>query len=608
MHKMKTLGALLAAAVVAGCGGGTGDGLSALGQIESARKNPQGGPKSQTTTPTSPTSPTVSPTPTPTPTPTTGGAMLGVNIEPPSDYARLPPFVDMMKSSRVWGTVDAPWNETSAVDALGWPTGDAGVVIASRQSDVSDDGNTYQYLQAGTYRLSFTGKATVTPTASIGVSVTNYLYDQATNRSTADVVVGATSNQLILSFRNTVGGVRNVALIRPGYADTDTFTNEFKQAIAPFTALRFMDYLATNGTPVRTWAERTTPASATQAVAKGGAYEYAIQMANELGKDIWLNVPLNADEAHIRSLADLINRTLAPGRVVYLEYSNEIWNWSFQQTSVNANLAVAEAVAGDTSLTYGMQCSQAQFDAGNVDTCNKYWSGYFRVGKQIVRISQLFSEVMGASALNTRFRPVYATQWAYAAIGEQVLKNIAKYRGAPSSFLYGVAGAPYFTLPNETYTSTTLTADSILQGLQRSVDVEFAPFFTAGMNVNGAFSRGTPYNGGDWTNATQKALADYYKIKSMAYEGGLDLGQSSASATAKMQANKDARMGDIAKSELDQWFGCGNDLFMYYSLTGAWGQWGYWGLTNDPNNLNAPRYVAAQKVAQTPASNFTTCR
>jgi hypothetical protein len=600
MHKMKKLGVVLAAAaVVAGCGGGSGDGLSALGQLESARKTPQGGPKSQTTTPTSPTSPT-SPTtsPTPTPTPTTGGAMLGVNIEPPSDYARLPPFVDMMKSSRTWGTVDAPWNETSAVDALGWPTGDAGVVIASRQSDPNDNGNTYQYLQAGTYRLSFTGKATVTPTASIGVSVTNYLYDQATNRSTADVVVGATSNQLILSFRNTVGGVRNVTLIRPGYADTDTFTNEFKQAVAPFTALRFMDYLATNGTPVRTWAERTTPASATQAVAKGGAYEYAIQMANELGKDIWINIPLGADDDHVRQLATLLNTKLASGRVVYLEYSNELWNWSFPQTNANAAMAQAEAVAGDTSLSYGVKCSQAQFDAGNVSECNKYWSGYFRVGKRTVAISKIFGEVMGAAAFNTRFRPVLATQFAYRAIGEQVLKNMAQYRGAPSTTIYGIAGAPYFALTQAEYESTSMTSTQILDALQRSVDTEFAPAFKATIT----------YAGNDWSNATQRELANFYGIKSLAYEGGLDMGQSAANSAAKMAAVKDARMGAIAKSELDQWFGCGNDLFMYYSLTGAWGQWGYWGLTNDPNNLNAPRYVAAQQVAQTQASNFTTCR
>jgi hypothetical protein len=533
-----------------------------------------------------------------------GAPPLGVNLEGLADWARLPPFVDMMKTSRPWGTADAPWTETSAVDSLGWPTGDAGVVVRVLSRDANEP---ELFIPQGTYKLKFTGRGNVSATASPGVSTANAAYDSATNTSTADVIVGAGAYQLNLSFRNTSGGVKNVSLRQPGYADTDTFTNEFKQAVAPFTALRFMDFLATNATQVSTWTQRTTPASATQASTKGGSFEYAIQMANELGKDIWINIPVNADDAYVRALADLLNRTLAPDRVVYFEYDNELWNWAFPHSAVNMNMAVAEAVAGDTSLTNGTQCTQAQFDAGNVEACNKYWAGLFRVGKKIVSISKIFSEVMGASALNTRFRPVYATQWGYLAIGEQVLKNIAKYRGAPSNYLYGIAGAPYFTLPYETYTSTTLTADAILQGLQRSVDVDFAPYFTTGMSVNGTYSRGTPYNGGDWTNASQKALAEYYKIKSMSYEGGLDLGQSAASGAAKMQANNDPRMGDVAKSELDQWFGCGNDLFMYYSLTSAWGQWGYWGMTNDGSNLNSPRYVAAQKVAQTPATNFT-CR
>jgi F0F1-type ATP synthase membrane subunit c/vacuolar-type H+-ATPase subunit K len=593
IQKMKKLVAMLVTVTIAGCGGGVGDVGSDA--IQAARKTPQGGPKSQNTAFASTTSATT----------TQVGPPLGVNLEALTDWARLPPFVDLMKTSRVWGTADAPWTETSAVDVLGWPTGDAGVVVALTETD---EGDAPRYLAAGTYRLSFTGKATVALISSAGVALTNSAYDQATNRSTADLVVSPTSTQLTLSFRNTSGGVKNVSIRRPGYSETETFTNEFKQAVAPFRVLRLMDYLATNQTRVASWTDRTTPASATQASIKGGSYEYAIQMANELGKDIWINIPHNADDAYIRSLADLLNRTLSPDRTVYLEYSNEVWNWMFPQATDNLKMAIAEAVAGDTSLTDGTPCTQAQFDAENVSQCNKYWAGFYRVGKRITRISQIFSEVMGAAAFNTRYRPVYATQWAYKTMGEQVLKNMAKYRGAPASYLYAIAGAPYFTLPTEQYTSTTLTADAILQGLQNYVDVHDVPDFKTGMFVNGAFSPGTPYNGGNYTQATQKALADYYKIKSVAYEGGLDLGQSPASALAKMQANKDSRMGDIVKGELDQWFGCGNDLYMYFGLTSAWGQWGYWGLTNDPNNLNLPRYVAAQKVAQTPAANFTTCR
>jgi hypothetical protein len=536
-----------------------------------------------------------------------GRPPLGVNLEGLSDYARISPFVDLMKTSRPWGTPDAPWSETSAVDAQGWPTGDAGVVAKVVTTDEGEAGTPNSVIQPGTYRLKFTGRGTVSNVASPGVTIANAAYDAATNTSTADVVVGSGAYQLNLAFRGTSGGVKNVSLRLAGYAESETFTNEFKQAVAPFTTLRFMDFLAANGTPVRTWAERTTPASATQASSKGGSYEYAIQMANELGKDIWINIPLGADDDHIRQLATLLKDTLAPGRVVYLEYSNEVWNWAFPQSGVNLRMAQAEATAGDTTLTNGTQCTQAMFDAGG-DTCNKYWAAFFRVGKRTVDISKIFGEVMGPSAFNTRYRPVYATQWSYNAIGEQVLKNMAKYRGAPSSYIYGIAGAPYFNIPADLYNSTTATTPQILDAAQASVENDLNKFFMAGIGGNTPnFQRGVAYDGGDWKNPTQKALADFYKIKSIAYEGGLDMGQSANSAAAKMAAVKDTRMGDIAKSELDQWFGCGNDVFMYYSLSSAWGQWGYWGMTNDPSNLNSPRYVAAQKVAQTPATNFT-CR
>lgn len=579
------------AALAAACGGG-GDGSSGFSLEDAEGRSTRARNKNQDATGTAPA-------PAPAPAPSTSGPPLGVNLEALSDWARLPPFVDMMKTSRRWGSADAPWDESAPVDALGWPTGDAGVVVRVDEMDIGDSDTSYQYLPAGTYPLKFTGRATVSPIAS-AVTITNYTYDSATNRSTADIVVaaGATKN-LMLSFRGTAGGVKDVTIRRPGYSDTDTFTKEFKTAVAPFGTLRFMDYLATNHSPNAQWSQRTTPASASQAGIKGGSYEYAIQMANELNKDIWLNVPANADDAYIRSLANLLHTTLAPGRVVYLEYSNEVWNTLFSQSADNTNAAIAEVVAGDTSLTNGVACTQAQFDANNVATCNKWWAGWLRVGKRTVAISKIFREVMGSEAFNTRFRPVYATQWAYLAIGEQTLKYIAKYHGAPKDLVYGIAGAPYFGMaPYELVQSTTLTTDQILGALQLWVDTVNGPGFKANIE----------YTGGDNTGATQKSLANYYGIKSLAYEGGLDLGQSEASAVAKMQANKDPRMGAILASDLNQWYGCGNDLFLYFSLTSNWNRWGYWGLTNNAGNLESPRYAAAREVAAKNRSEFTTCR
>src|SRR5205085_2700963 len=96
----------------------------------------------------------------------------------------------------------------------------------------------------GTYKLSFTGRA------DVGLSVTqgalaNVVYDAATNKTTADVTLTASDSDggwyFVLQFFNTSGGVKDVKLIRPGYAPdtTQTFTNEFLAAVKPFGTLRF---------------------------------------------------------------------------------------------------------------------------------------------------------------------------------------------------------------------------------------------------------------------------------------------------------------------------------------------------------------------------------
>jgi hypothetical protein len=536
----------------------------------------------------------------------TGKAPLGVNLEGLSDWARIQPFVDLMKTSRPWGTVDAPWDSKAAVDELGWPTGDAAVMVNVRTFEPGDERKAYRYMTPGVYRLKFKGRATVS-TTSVNVTIRNAKYDTRADRSTAEVVVGARADALMLAFRNTRGGVKNVTLRRPGYAARETFTNEFKQALQPFGVLRMMDFLHTNYNPVRTWAERTTPASATQASNKGGAFEYAIQIANELDKDIWINIPGGANDAYVRSLAQLIRRDLAPGRVVYVEYSNELWNFIFPQSTENMKAAVREAIDGDRTLTNGKLCTKEMFDSGNVDDCNQYWAGYNRVGKRAVRISEIFSEVMGAAAMNNRVRVVYATQFASPGIAELVLKNIATYRGNPSASLYGVATAPYFYLSEQLAASQSASKDQILNSLESSLRTENEPLFAAGIRENGNFVR-KPYRGGTNTGASHKALADYYGLKSLAYEGGPDLRQNAANPTAKIAANKDARMGAMVRSEIAQWIGCGNDLFMHFSLSSSWDQYGYWGLTNDPTDLDAPKYAAARELTERARSTLTNCR
>ena len=49
-------------------------------------------------------------------------------------------------------------------------------------------------------------------------------------------------------------------------------------------------------------------------------------MPNLTQKDLWLNIPVAADDNYITQLAILIRDSLSPNLKVHLEYANETWN------------------------------------------------------------------------------------------------------------------------------------------------------------------------------------------------------------------------------------------------------------------------------------------
>ncbi len=342
--------------------------------------------------------------------------------------------------------------------------------------------------------------------------------------------------------------------------------------------LRFMDWHATNGNVETDWSDRSLPTDATQEIlltktisdenntypvtsSKGIAWEYSIELANELYKDMWINVPILATDDYVTQLATLLKRNLSPNLKVYVEYSNEVWNDSFMQTHINRRAATNEVAAGGSTLNY------------DGSTNNVIW-GDRRVAKRLKEISDIFSQVFGAEAINTRIRPVLAYHLVAWHRFDDQLAFINKNYGPPKQFFYAIAVAPYFAI-GDADSNPNLTGDQVLAALSSSID---------------------SYQNSSTLQDVQ-TVATYYGLKLAAYEGGPDtFGPNNIAA--KKAATLDLRMKDLVKKYLNIWYSKGGDQFNWFTIgAGSFDtQYGTWNITHDLNNLNEPKELAFAEV------------
>ncbi len=366
---------------------------------------------------------------------------LGINSGSLVDYDPGLILSDAIKSSRSWtkaGTGDQP----VALDAQGWPLADARIFV----------GDTH--LLSGTYKLVFNGKASVQPGAFIysGVAATPVSYDAASNISVWTVTLGASggydfpgSNSLWIDFYSTQHdsasatntGIRNVRLFRPtsvgattSIADNQLFNPAYVQLMTNFSVIRFMDYLATNSNPTKTWADRTLPGAYSQANGPGGSWEYLIELCNESGRDAYINLPQMADDTYLHNVAlmfrygsDGLNpypspqanpaySPLNPNLKVYVEYSNEVWNFGggFDQSRQNQQEAL-DAVQNNTPV--GQLINYDGQASGNENARRQRYHAL-----RTKAASDQFRSVFGDDAMGQRIRVLVEWQYGGGWYGE----------------------------------------------------------------------------------------------------------------------------------------------------------------------------------------------
>jgi hypothetical protein len=513
-----------------------------------------------------------------------------------SDWDGSSAFVDLVKQSRPWNLPN--WNAGFAtVDALGWPTEDASTVLAS-----------YPYFVFDTYKLVFNGKATVTPQWFTG-TVTNQVYNAATNTTTADVnVTGQGDGYINLIFTNTQRtgssatgtGFTNAHLYRPGYPTDGSvvFTTPFLTAMGKVSTIRMMDWTNTNSNYIVNWADRTTPLSATQAGLpnlpytapdgtvyngnNGIALEYQILLCNTLMVDCYFNIPVVASDDFVNKMAlaiafgtdgtnpysspqtSAVFPPLNPSLRIYLEYANEVWNSGagvFHPVE-----SICEELPADHPLV-------------TVDGNAGIWGTMWRYPAwRMATVSQTFASVFGSAAMMTRVRPLLETQQgdgqATLATALQWLNDYAPTLTPASTIpelLYGGGGSGYYGPINAN------SADP---------NVYLAPANYPDPNALLAWGIDAT-----WTYN--------YGIKHVAYEGGPGLPGFTRAANDLL--NADPRMETMMDAYQTVWDQQGGDVLVYYTVEGP----SQWEFTPDITDSTTPKFDALADIQAAPRAAVT---
>ncbi len=480
-------------------------------------------------------------------------------------------FVDVMKTSRPWMKEDGSLAKS---DAAGWPMEDARVVVFDMRPTMAwappmDDPDGYQIDVSGTYKMSFTGKSDVKPAPEVvnDLKIGPLRYEPKTNTTEGQLTLAKGKALMVLDFGSTGGGIKNLRILRPGYGleNAQTFHQPFLDALKPFPVLRLMDWLDTNGNnvfygdPKNTieWNQRRLPSDATQTSTdkfkRGVAWEHVAELARVTGKDMWINVPAPASDAYVKALAKYLRANIPAKTNVYVEYSNEVWNWGFLQATYNQMAAEAEVKAGKSNLN----------NDGNTD--KNVWRRRRHAAKT-VEIGKAFTAELGKRAL-----PVMSW-WAIqpAEYGDMLAWVMASY-GEPKSLLHAVAMAPYF---NTEKAGATANVDQLIAAMRESSDESVK------------------------MRREMIAVARQYGVLAMCYEGGPDSGGGSPQNIAnRIRAMRDPRMEELVYRDLkNNWFDLGGDLFVYFTLSSSVSRFGMWGLTDDITNTNTPKFKAVKRL------------
>jgi len=524
---------------------------------------------------------------------------MGINLEAVTYYSTEFPFLNNFLTASQWIThSDATWDtneeQYANLDANGWPITLTSVNKNSRQQYNSlgvllflgGFSTSNGYYPGGRYIVHYDGRGTLT----YGLDAT--LVSRSPGRDVINVVPSTKGVDLRITVtdpKHTGDYIHNIRLVSAANESAiqagQTFNPKFLQLIERFRALRFMDWLQTNGSTLRSWSDRPLPSQAFFGTRRGVPVEIAVQAANAISADAWLNVPAMADDHYIAQMASLVHRLLGSTQKVYIEYSNEVWNASFSQ------------------FHYALAQGRLLWPTRPGGSGGYEWNRSF-YGMRTAQICDVWKALWGSD--KNRVICVLGAQAAWSFSATESLKCPYWAQGSPCSGhgIDTVAIAPYMGGPLPT--AWTSHKDGGLADLFQSLYLQNDPSIPKGGFLN---------QDGAWERDYAKNVARAYKLPLIAYEGGQTFANGATGALNRLYiaANVDPRMADAYTKYLEQWKRLGGELFMHYADVGVGGVHGSWGAiqslmeTTVPLSSAPPKWQAIQNFISSTPCWWTNC-
>jgi hypothetical protein len=529
---------------------------------------------------------------------------MGINLATVNYYSSEQPFINSFVTSEKWIThSNATWdtNEEKYVnlDANGWP-----ITLNSVNESTTQQFNSLGVLfllgmpetgngiyPAGQYIVLYDGEGTL-----------SYGFDAALVRRSPgrDVINVTPSNKGIdlrivaTDPRHTGNYLRNIKVVTAANEAAakagQIFNPVFLNLIRNFRALRFMDWFLTNNSTLSSWTDRPIPTNAFFGTSKGVPIEIAVQLANAVSADAWMNVPVMADDNFISQMAILVHSQLGSTQKIYVELSNEVWNSSFSQSKY--------AVDRGKALWPTRSSSRGDFEY------NREWFG--------MRTAQMCDIWRSVWRSDPRLVCVIGAQAAWSFSATEALKCPYWTQGAPCSghAIDAVAVAPYMggAVPSAWTSQPDGGLAQLFQSLysQNDPTMDDESFFSR--ILRGWSRSGTTIPAGGFLAQDAAWEKDFitnlapYKLPLLAYEGGQTFANGSTDGLNNLYqaANRDPRMGQAYTQYFQQWKTGGGQLFMHYSDIGVESKYGSWGAlesimqTTTPLSGAPPKWQAIQ--------------